>query len=254
MAIGSSGVILLSHSGFVAYNNQHYIVVGEVKNIGNVPIKNVKVTVTLYNENNEVLYNCTQPTFLEVIPRNGKSPFVVMWFGKDKTSEVARYSISNFMYEESVGKPEKLEIVWSGYSFPDVIGEIRNNGDKNATSVKVIAMFYNKDGNIIGANSDLSIYLLPPNTTKEFHVTFPFMEDAILQRAERYEIIAESREYSLKTDEGDDENTGTPINPYRSEEYIVIIILATIALTFYVLRRTKQKRKHLRKRRKMNHK
>lgn len=177
-----------------------------------------------------------------------------MWFGKDKTSEVARYSISNFMYEESVGKPEKLEIVWSGYSFPDVIGEIRNNGDKNATSVKVIAMFYDKDGNIIGANSDLSIYLLPPNTTKEFHVTFPFMEDAILQRAERYEIIAESREYSLKTDEGDDENTGTPINPYRSEEYIVIIILATIALTFYVLRRTKQKRKHLRKRRKMNHK
>jgi len=253
VTLGSSNVILLSHSGFIAYGNQYYIVVGEIQNVGTFAIKNVKISITLYNRNNEVLYSCMQPAFLEIIPPNRKSPFVVMWFGKDKSVEVVRYDISDIVYEEDPAmKPQKLEIVWSSYSYPDVIGAIKNIGDKNATYVKVIAVFYDEDGNIVGANSDLSINSLAPNATAEFSVTFPFLEEAIFQRAKKYEVIAESKEYLLKlNEESTNANVVDNSNNFLTWVAIFLAVLVVVGSLLFILHSKQKSRRQKRKRLKL---
>lgn len=243
---GSSNVTLLSHSGFTAINNQYYVVAGEIQNTGNIPVRNVKINVSLFDSDGKKLYSELTPTFMDVIPPGGKSPFIVMWFGEEKAVEVAYYTISDISYTEfPEGKPQKLEIVWSTYSFPDIIGAIKNSGDKNATFIKVIATFYDIEGKVIAANSDLSIHHLNPGSTAEFHITFPFQEESIIQRAKKYELIAESREYLLKMDV---QTNPYQNNPYKFLTYIVIILVVLIiSLLFYISHARKRKKKYKKK-------
>lgn len=231
-------VVILSHCGFVAYNNDYYIIAGEVQNTGSVSVREVNINATLYNAQDEILANVSSVAFLTVMLPGRKAPFVLMWLGGEKALQVVRYTLAAPSYSLHLeDKPQKLEILWSTYSFPSVEGGIINLGDENATAVKIIATFYDENGTVVAANSDLYARIAF-DSQQEFEVQYPFLEDDLMARAKSYELTAESREYALKISQEDGTN-------YYIYIFAAVVAISAISIVAILKTRKKSRRKNL---------
>lgn len=219
----------------------YYVVVGEIENIGNTPVYNVSIRVEFFSSNGTSIKNLTRAAFLYVLPPGRKSPFIVQL--SDELNIIASYRITDLTYKEYPReKPEKLKIGNSTFMYGVVTGTIKNVGEKDTKHVIVIATFYDEEGKVIAANSDMSINELAAGETKVFQIEFPFSN---MTRPIPDEITG------IVTAESIDYAAIMPLENSGNNYFIIFVLIITscsiFLLVFLVIKQTKSKGKNKRR-------
>lgn len=127
---------------------------GEVLNTGDVPYEFVRITLTAYDANGQVIRTASTFATMSVIYPGHTSAFDIAFSnsqGLENTAE-ARYTINADRATDP--KPQDLEVeVSSGYTdaigIYHVVGQVRNNGDQQATFARVSGALYDGQGNLL---------------------------------------------------------------------------------------------------------
>ena len=200
-AVQAAGdVQIVSHSSFHNSLNVLYVV-GELENTGDVATQFTKVNATFYNSENQVIASRVGYSTLDVLLPGRKSPFTVMLLDEDGALDVNNYTVSVSWSAYEQEKPIGLEILSSAdaVDFLDclhVTGEIKNIGTQDATSVMVVATFYDSTGTVVGRtweNAEPSD--LAPNQTGTFDVELIYAEQ--IEKVATYSLTAESENYAV---------------------------------------------------------
>lgn len=202
-AKAAANVTIVSHMGYKDFGN-YYHVVGEVQNIGDVPVKNVYVSITLYDVHDVVVDSVDTEILLEVLLVGRKAPFMYTT-SEENSAKISYYTVSIGSFESSSEKPLGLEILSHSSIVTGVVirvmtvtGQIKNGGASLAIAVKVVATFYNGPhgtGNVVGVSFIASIPVsLNPNEVG----TFTIPQDVTNRETSfvSYVLTAESLEYS----------------------------------------------------------
>lgn len=220
-------VNVLTHTGWID-SIGYYHVSGEVQNVGGNAAGSVKITATFYDSSNTVVATDFTYTALSVIPSGKKSPFEILLIYASQAEKVDHYSLSVFSSDTSpfsVG----LQILSDSYyvdtiDYLHIVGEIKNIATGTATSVKVIATFYDIGGNVVATDFTYSDpNSLAPSETAPFHVILIYKNRVPLVSS--YVLTAESNQYSM-------------IPEFSS--FIILTFIMIAALSVLIVRR-KQK-------------
>jgi hypothetical protein len=209
--------VILSHSSFID-DIGYFHVVGEVKNAGDVSINSVKVTAIFYDADNTVLAQNFAYSLIDLILPGRKAPFEIMLMDKAASSKVDHYTLDIDFNEFPSGKPIGLKILSNNSyidqtSFLHVTGGIENIADTTATNIRVVATFYDQQGNVVGcAYAYAEPKDLDPNQNASFDITL--MYPSRTPYVKSYQLTAESSEYTLIPE------FGTPM--------LYLVFLATI--------------------------
>lgn len=193
-------VQILSHTGYID-SSGYYHVVGEVKNDGAQAVNSVVIWVTFYDSNNASITDRFDSTMLNVLLVGRKSPFDIPLLNTVESALVDHYSI-NFTFSTTISIPMELEVMVNR-SYIDnverlhVTGEIKNIGNKQAVSVKLVTTYYDKTGKVTAATLK---HLDPeqPNLNPDQVAAFDILleDEARVQQVAAYEVTAESMQYA----------------------------------------------------------
>jgi len=194
----------VSYSSYRDYYN-YYHVVGEVQNTGDVPVKDVFVSITLYDAGGGVLESSDEEILLDTLLVGRKAPFTYT-ASEENSPYVSSYDVSVSSFESSSDKPLGLLILSSNFTdagyviiVRTVMGDIKNVGSGLALAVKVVATFYNGPGgtgSVVGVSAGVSI---PVNLNPQAVGSFTIIQDITGREAlfVSYILTAESLEYAL---------------------------------------------------------
>jgi len=145
---------ILSHSSYID-SLGYFNVVGEVKNTLPSNIKYVKIVTTSYDAQKKVIGTAFTYTELDILKPNQKSPFELSSYPDkiDPASYKLKVSYSGTNEEPFAG----LKILSHNASIDDldyhkIVGEVKNDGTKEATYVKVVCTYYSAGGEVIGTS------------------------------------------------------------------------------------------------------
>jgi hypothetical protein len=176
-------------------------IVGEVLNNFTYPIDLVRITASVYDKND--LLAATGDTYTNdyQIKPGGRSGFDI-YLGEESTAKLptnSKYNLRTSFEESKDDKPEALLLSVGRNSKESsnfkVVGEIINQGQDDANSVKVSGIFYDKNHKVIDVdykytNPDI----IKPNKKAPFELSF-YTPDS--KKIESMAINAQSDEYSL---------------------------------------------------------
>ena len=203
-AKAAANVTIVSHMGYKDFGN-YYHVVGEVQNIGDVPVKNVYVSITLYDVHDVVVDSVDTEILLEVLLVGRKAPFMYT-ASEENSAKISYYTVSIGSFESSSEKPLGLEILSHSPVVTGVVvrvmtvaGQIKNSGTLTANVVRVVATFYNGPsgtGNVVGVSFIVSV---PVNLNPAQEGSFVIAQDVTNREASfvSYVLTAESLEYAI---------------------------------------------------------
>jgi len=222
LAWGSAQVSILSDSSYL--DSMGYLhVVGEVKNVGDISVHHAKLTGTFYDTSNVVVATDFTYTELDVIPSSRKSPFDLILTDKTQATKVDHYALSG-TFAPTDPLLAGLNIL-SNSSYTDdtgwmhVVGEIQNIGSTRATYVRIIATYYDGTGKVVAAEFTSSVPSdLDPTQKAPFDV---LLSSDRVPYVSRYEITAESSQYSLVPE------FGSSVVPFL---FMLATVLTTIIL------------------------
>lgn len=236
-------------------------VMAEVINNLNVPIGNLSVKVSFYNDNQDILRETSTTAWLSVILPNRRAPFVV-GINKKDVEGFADCTVELEHYEQRQDKPLGLTIntasliainaqgVW-------IRGEVENSGLEKTNFIIVIGMFYDDKGFLAADSHILSLPEgLLPGVGEAFEVHSKFVNAS--SNLMKYVLTAESvgggqsasygieQEYIKEFATSQDQNVG-----YDA----IIVILVTIASVIVVtVAASRSKRKSHRTKRSISRK
>lgn len=176
-------------------------IVGEVLNNFTYPIDLVRITASVYDKND--LLAATGDTYTNdyQIKPGGRSGFDI-YLGEESTAKLptnSKYNLRTSFEESKNDRPEALLLSVGRNSKESsnfkVVGEIINQGQDDANSVKVSGIFYDKYHKVIDVdykytNPDI----IKPNKKAPFELSF-YTPDS--KKIESMAINAQSDEYSL---------------------------------------------------------
>ena len=186
-------------------NDQQFIgddkslhVVGEITNNLKVPLSQINVIITLFDENkNQILVKEVNSLVNTIMP-GMKGPFELV-LPSNEAKDTKSYSL-NLDYELSHPKSQVIDITESELSTDNhnnliITGIVKNNGYITANTVAIIATLYDIEGNVAGVSR---IHPEPDylgvNDNTFFLVTIP---DKIQnEQIKEYTLVAESEEYA----------------------------------------------------------
>lgn len=143
---------ILSHSNYTD-NLGYFTVVGEVKNTLGTNIHFVKIIATFYDSSNTVIGTDFTYTDIDILKPNQKSPFELSSY-PDKINP-ASYKLT-VDYDVTGSSPfEGLTILsytpsFDSLGYHKIVGEVKNNGVRQSTFVKIIGTYYDSAGAVIG--------------------------------------------------------------------------------------------------------
>lgn len=145
-------VIILSHSSYISAG--YYYVVGEVKNLGSTNLEFVRITVTFYDDANNVIATGFTFTEIDILVPQQKSPFAVSSY-PSKNLVVDHYKVVVSDYSLTTTQPYRnlsAQGVTNSieYGYYCIKGEVKNTGTLKATYVKIVVTYYDADGKVIG--------------------------------------------------------------------------------------------------------
>lgn len=173
-------------------------VVGEITNNLKVPLSQINVIITLFDENkNQILVKEVNSLVNTIMP-GMKGPFELI-IPRNEAKDTKSYSL-NLDYELSHPKSQVIDITESELTTDNhnnliITGVVKNNGDITANTIAVIATLYDIEGNVAGVSR---IHPEPDylgvNDDIFFLVTIPdkIQNDQI----KKYTLVAESEEYA----------------------------------------------------------
>ena len=186
-------------------NDQKYVgddgafhVVGEIQNNLEFPLNQVKVLVTLYDENNNVIATKETRTLVNTINPEMKGPFDFIFIDMSP-EQVKSYSL-DLDYSISEPKGQVIAVTSSELSrdnFNNLIisGTVENSGEITANTVAVIATLYDKNGNVAA----VSRIHPEPDYLGSYEDTFfvvSILDKNQISDVTGYTIVAESEEYA----------------------------------------------------------
>ena len=203
-----AGLTILAPSAFAdvsIQNDQKYIgddgalhVVGEIQNNLNLPLNQVSIFVTLYDENQKVIVTKETQSLVNTIMPEMKGPFDFIFTGL-KPSEIESYSL-DFDYSISDPKGQVIDITSSELTRDNlnniiISGTVENNGENTANTIAVVATLYDKDGNVAAVSR---VHPEPDYLSSEddmfFVVSMPDKNQ--ISEVTDYSVVAESEEYA----------------------------------------------------------
>lgn len=186
-------------------NDQQYIgddgafhVVGEVQNNLDLPLNQVSVFVTLYDENQKEIVTKETHSLVNTIMPEMRGPFDFI-FTDLKPNEIKSYSL-DFDYSISDPKGQVIDITSSELTRDNlnniiISGTVENNGENTANTVAVVATLYDKEGNVAAVSR---VHPEPDYLSSEDDTFFVVSMPDKNQIAEvtDYTVVAESEEYA----------------------------------------------------------
>jgi hypothetical protein len=172
-------------------------IVGEVLNNFTHPIDDVRITASVYDKNDVIAATGDSYTSEYWIKPGSRSGFDIHLDAKLPSN--SKYTLTTSFEQSDDVKPEALQLT-VGRNYKDsnsfrLVGEVLNQGQDDAHSVKVSGIFYDKNHKVIDVDY---IYTIPdtigPNKKAPFE--FSFYTDNPKQ-IESIGINVQSDEYSL---------------------------------------------------------
>jgi hypothetical protein len=212
-------------------NDQHYIgddgsfhVVGEIQNNLELPLNQVSVFVTLYDEKNNVVMTKETRSLVNIIMPEMRGPFDFI-FTDIKPQQIKSYSL-DLDYSISEPKGQVISITSSEMSRDShnnliISGNVENNGETTANMVAVITTLYDKNGNVASVSR---IHPEPDYLSSEDDTFFvvSVLDKKQISEVTDYTIVAESEEYAA-----------VPEFPFGSLVLLATSVSAYIGITRY---------------------
>ena len=173
------------------------IVVGQVENTSDSNIENVEISVKLIDEDGEVVEVKDGDMGISRLEKGEKAPFFV-WTSKDDDFSEAEVTVTGDetnreFYREFKLANDKYTPPPDQYSYGELIGEVENTGDLDATGVSIAISYFDEDGDLVASGSawpdEASIAAGEKST---FNVTL----DYNLGKIDTYEVQIDCYEYS----------------------------------------------------------
>ena len=199
------GIIPLAFGEASIENDQKYIgddgalhIVGEIKNELKIPINQINVLVTLFDENQNEIAAKEVNSLVNTIMPGMKGPFDLV-LTNDEAKITESYSLE-LDYKGSSPKNQVIDITESelsrdSYNNLMITGTVANKGDITANTVAIIATLYDKDGNVAAVSK---VHPEPDYLRAEdnafFLVSIP--DKIHVNEISEYKLIAESEEYA----------------------------------------------------------
>jgi hypothetical protein len=168
------------------------VVVGEVRNASNAPIEGVQVAVSLTDKAGHAIGDQFGFALLKILPAGAKAPFSIPYTGG--THDVGKVS-ATVTADPSVQMPYTTVQVASKTGQPlgsdyEVTGTVSNSSSTPVTFANVVATFYDKSGNVVGAAHDVSSgSTIPPGGTASFSIVLQEQGAKVA----KYSLVAEAQ-------------------------------------------------------------
>lgn len=235
------------------------LIMAEIVNNYSLPVSDVNVTITFYNENSSVIKEIELRTPISVIFSGRRSPFKLgIDLDELKKKGYARYNITvssfNFYPE---GKKFGLEIPHATAKlYPDkteVKGYIKNVAKEGINNFQIFACLYDENDSFVGVTDAYLFYVpensedvLQPGGIQEFIATTRFVNATI--NVTKCIITGESKEYALLEEKIITSKYNEPPLDYTVLIFLGSIIFLIIMVSLVIIYRKKRKRRNRKKR------
>jgi len=149
------------------------VVTGEIRNTSNAPVQGVQVKVSLTDSGGHAIGDAFGFTLLKVVPAGSKASFTIPYTGGPRT--VGKVSATVSAGASAPTGYTTVEVTTKdgmvlGNDF-EVTGTVTNSSTGAVHFVNVVATFYDKAGNVVGAAQDESDATpVPPGGTTSFTI------------------------------------------------------------------------------------
>jgi hypothetical protein len=189
------GIALTSSSPYHFKDDDgHTVIIGEIQNLKNFPITQVKVWGGFYDDINEQpLESAIGTTIIDVIPAFGKSPYVIK--SPNPNSAITNVSVNLLGFTSASPKNENLaiesEISEIGENIK-ISGTLTNNAAGEASQTKIHLVFYDafQPPRLLGISTIELENAIGSGSATDFEFNEKF--DA---RSSSYKVVAESANY-----------------------------------------------------------
>ncbi len=185
------GLLVLSYSTYVdTFGNLH--VVGEVENIGVNNTEKNQITATFIDAEGNPVVSASTYSYLDIITPQQKSPFEIVFLSPP---DVTNYKLELSWKITTRARYSGIECIGDSLQLGEgnwgqLIGEVKNNGSQKADRVIIVATFYNKSGEVIGAGFTKAKTLpLAPGETSPFTIV---VNPKVAMNTETYSLQVES--------------------------------------------------------------
>jgi hypothetical protein len=181
---------ILSYSNYTDNTGSQHIV-GEIQNTGKSNIQSVKIAATYYNKSNCVIDTNYAYTSADVLIPNQKSPFEII-------EKVAPYNYSLVIAGATSNVPYRDLQIISQNSYIDslknlnVVGTVKNTGVQNATSVEIIATFYDANGKVVMTDYT---YSKPDSLNAGQQASFKLIEPYQVNKIDHFTLQVQCNEH-----------------------------------------------------------
>lgn len=212
-------------------NDQQYIgddgsfhIVGEIINNLKVPLNQISVQVSLFDENQQIIQKKETKSLVNTVMPGMKGPFDLILTSYE-AKDVRTYSLE-LDYQVSSPKSQVIDITDSKLTRDNhdnlmITGTVANNGGITANTVSVIATLYDKQGNVAAVSK---VNPKPDYLRAEDSAFFLLSVPDKTQTSEinDYTLIAESEEYAA-----------VPEFPISTVILLILTLSAYIGITRY---------------------
>jgi len=177
-------------------------ILGEIKNESHHAMRNVLITISFYDRQENLLDEFPRVPALRVINPGESSPFEILFTDQKVVDDVANFTMLATGQTTEL-KEKQLKII-SANSRLDLLGTYyiyavaRNEGQESATNAIMIATLYDKDGRVIAIGNALAeAGPGSSNITAGSRAPFgiPITEKMQTPKTAKYSLVAESDQY-----------------------------------------------------------
>ena len=200
-----AGMTPLAFGDVFIQNDQQYVgdddslhIVGEIQNNLQVPLNQISIFVTLFDENTNIISTKETNSLVNTIMPGMKGPFDLV-LTKGEAKNIKSYSLK-LDYSISSPKNQVIEITESelsrdNYNNLMITGTVSNKGDITANTIAVIATLYDKKGNVAAVSR---VHPEPDYLRAEDNAFFLVSIPDKVQTSgiDNFALIAESEEYA----------------------------------------------------------
>lgn len=208
------------------------IVLGEVQNNNNFPISKVQIYIKFENSAGTVVESKTGTTLLQVVPPNGRSPFMIS--SNTTGSSITTAQVNMGPFDSSPIKQQFLNISSGLLHVSDKVtltGTITNNGAQKSADTKVYLILYDAFQRVVrvGISSPVDV---DSGKNTQFSVT-----SDLDPRAISYALVAESDVYQSKATPKNNFHTlpviasNTQVTDPNGTSYSTIPVNATVKIS-----------------------
>ena len=172
-------------------------IVGEVLNNFTYPIEALRITASVYDKNDVIAATGDSYTSEYWIKPGGRSGFGI--YLDEKLPSNSKYTLTTSLEKSENDKPEALQLSVGGNSKGSnnfkLLGEVLNQGQYDANSVKVSGIFYDKNHKVLDVDyTYTNPDIIGPNKRAPFELSF-YTDNP--EKIKSIAINAQSNEYSL---------------------------------------------------------